>query len=446
MADRLPAAAGLALAVLLSTSAARSQVEPATPPPMPATAATPIPSGAPGAARVSFAEAVQRAMARSPASRIAGEEARRAEALVRQVRAGWLPALRGNATYTRLDADREFGGRVILAANQLSANLQLEVPIVAPQAWAASARAREALDVAKLGTVDARRQAAVLAGRAYLSVVAQRRVLESAGRALDVARAHEDFALSRLRGGVGNRLDAVRATQERASALARFEAQVTALARAQEALGLAVGEEGPLDAQEVALAEPPSVGEALRETTARTDVVLQRERAESARKAVRDDYVEYLPLLSALAQPFYQNPASLTLPTTGWQAQVLLTLPLYDGGARYGRTDERAALLEQSRLRVEATLRQARSEVRTGFEAVKRADAALAAAREAATVAREALSLAELAYRAGATSNIELVDAQRRERDAETDAAVAEDAARQARLDLLAACGRFPGP
>lgn len=446
MADRLPAAAGLALAVLLSTSAARAQVEPATPPPMPATAATPIPSGAPGAARVSFAEVVQRAMARSPASRIAGEEARRAEALVRQVRAGWLPQLRGNATYTRLDDDREFGGRVILAANQLSANLQLEVPIVAPQAWAATARAREALDVAKLGTVDARRQAAVLAGRAYLSVVAQRRVLESAGRALDVARAHEEFALSRLRGGVGNRLDAVRATQERASALARFEAQVTALARAQEALGLAVGEEGPLDAQDVALAEPPSVGEALRETTARTDVVLQRERAESARKAVRDDYVEYLPLLSALAQPFYQNPASLTLPTTGWQAQVLLTLPLYDGGARYGRTDERAALLEQSRLRVEATLRQARSEVRTGFEAVKRADAALAAAREAATVAREALSLAELAYRAGATSNIELVDAQRRERDAETDAAVAEDAARQARLDLLAACGRFPGP
>ena len=452
---RLLRGAALSLALLFGLAPSRAAAQPKELPPPPLAAgvpaipmppATPIPAGATGATKVSFAETIRRAMAKSPTAVLASEEARRAEALVRQVRASWLPALRGNATFTRLDDDREFGGRVILAANQLSANLQLEVPLVAPGGWAASARAREAASVAKLSTVDARRQVAVLAGRAYLSVIAQRRVLETAGRALDVARAHEDFALSRLKGGVGNRLDAVRATQERASAQARFEAQVTSLARAQEALGLAVGEETPLDARDVALADPPTVADALREAASRSDVSVQRERTESARKAVRDDYVEYLPLLSAVGQPFYQNPTSLTQPTTGWQAQVLLTLPLYDGGARYGRSEERAALLEQARVRTEATLRQARSEVRIAFEAVQRADASLGAAREAASVAREALSLAELAYRAGATSNIELVDAQRRERDAETDAVVAEDAARQARLDLLAACGRFPGP
>ena len=54
------------------------------------------------------------------------------------------------------------------------------------------------------------------------------------------------------------------------------------------------------------------------------------------------------------------------------------------------------------------------------------------------------VELAELSYRAGATSNIEVVDAERRAREAETAYAVAEDASRQARLDLLAACGRFP--
>jgi outer membrane protein TolC len=69
---------------------------------------------------------------------------------------------------------------------------------------------------------------------------------------------------------------------------------------------------------------------------------------------------------------------------------------------------------------------------------------ALAQAREAAKLAAEALELSQLAYRAGATSNIEVVDAERRARDAETDAAVAEDSARQARLDLLASAGRFP--
>ena len=38
----------------------------------------------------------------------------------------------------------------------------------------------------------------------------------------------------------------------------------------------------------------------------------------------------------------------------------------------------------------------------------------------------------------------EVIDAERQARDAETQAAIAEDTARQARLDLLAASGRFP--
>ncbi|MCL2449666.1 MAG: TolC family protein, partial [Polyangiaceae bacterium] len=63
---------------------------------------------------------------------------------------------------------------------------------------------------------------------------------------------------------------------------------------------------------------------------------------------------------------------------------------------------------------------------------------------QAADLARTALELAEMAYRAGAATNIEVIDAERTARDAETAVAVAEDGARQARLDLLAATGRFP--
>jgi outer membrane protein TolC len=79
-----------------------------------------------------------------------------------------------------------------------------------------------------------------------------------------------------------------------------------------------------------------------------------------------------------------------------------------------------------------------------GFEAMRRADEALLNAREAANLSREALELALLAYKAGATSNIEVIDAERRAHEAETAAAVAEDTARRARLELLAASGRFP--
>jgi outer membrane protein len=118
-------------------------------------------------------------------------------------------------------------------------------------------------------------------------------------------------------------------------------------------------------------------------------------------------------------------------------------VPLYDGGLRYGLEKERESLAYEARAALDGTQRQARSDVRSSYEALRRADDALKAAKEAAQLAKTALDLAELAYKAGATTNIEVIDAERRMRDAETQAAVAEDGARQARLDLLVATGRL---
>ena len=60
---------------------------------------------------------------------------------------------------------------------------------------------------------------------------------------------------------------------------------------------------------------------------------------------------------------------------------------------------------------------------------------------------RRAASLPSLRHavrHAGASNDLDVVDAQRRARDADNAAAIAEDAARQARIDLLAGAGRFP--
>ena len=55
------------------------------------------------------------------------------------------------------------------------------------------------------------------------------------------------------------------------------------------------------------------------------------------------------------------------------------------------------------------------------------------------------LGITTAAFEVGATTNIEVIDAQRSARDAETVAALAEDAVRRGQLDLLVALGRFPG-
>ena len=87
---------------------------------------------------------------------------------------------------------------------------------------------------------------------------------------------------------------------------------------------------------------------------------------------------------------------------------------------------------------------EARSEVRLAQESVARNVQIVAASRESAANALEALRITEIAYKAGATTNIEVVQAQQTARNAELAASLAEDRLRQARLDLVVALGQFP--
>jgi outer membrane protein TolC len=131
-------------------------------------------------------------------------------------------------------------------------------------------------------------------------------------------------------------------------------------------------------------------------------------------------------------------------PPNRLEAELALALPIYDGGLRYGQEHERRARAGEAHLKVEDTVRRVRSEVRTAYDEVAIADLALGQAEQSARFAAKALALAVAAYRGGATNNLDVIDAERRARDSETQEAVAEDAAREARLDLLAATGKFP--
>ena len=293
---------------------------------------------------------------------------------------------------------------------------------------------------------DVRRAVAIVTARTYLSVMAQHRLVQITIQARDSARAHLEDAHARFQVGSGNRLDEVRAGQELEADEAQLAQAQANLVRAREALGVLVAAEGPVEVEEqVALAAPPAQLQALRDAEEnRADVRVTQERVEAARKVLRDSWADYLPLLTAVAQPFYNSPATITQPHTGWQAQLVLTLPLFDGGFRYGLQRERSALYEESKAQLDGLLREARSEVRAAFEAVRRADESVQSARRAARLAHEALDMTMLAYREGATNDLEVVDAERRARDADVAALSAEDTARQARIDLLSASGRFP--
>ena len=151
-----------------------------------------------------------------------------------------------------------------------------------------------------------------------------------------------------------------------------------------------------------------------------------------------------MPTLAVTAQPFFQDPATITQPTFGAQAQLVLAIPLWDSGQRRSQQEEREAQLEMARAQLEQLERNATGEVRGAFEVLRHADEALVAAQKSADAAEKMLSLANAAFQAGASGGLEVVDAEQRKRSADVTAALAEDQARQARIELLIACGRLP--
>ena len=163
-----------------------------------------------------------------------------------------------------------------------------------------------------------------------------------------------------------------------------------------------------------------------------------------ADQTVKNQWSDFAPVVNVAFQPFYNYQTTITLPQAGWQATAALTWPIFDGGLRYGQQAERVLLANEAHINEDAANRQAMSDVRAALASLEHADAALLSARNAAKLAHEALDLVNVSYRAGASTNIEVIDAEKAALDADTQAAIAEDTARQARLDLLGATGKFP--
>ena len=99
--------------------------------------------------------------------------------------------------------------------------------------------------------------------------------------------------------------------------------------------------------------------------------------------------------------------------------------------------------LDQSKIQMTALQIQARSEVRLAQETLRSRERTAVLARRAADEANEVLRITTAAFEVGATTNLEVIDAQRSDLDAKTAAEAADNAVQRAKLDLLVALGRF---
>jgi outer membrane protein TolC len=314
-------------------------------------------------------EALTLIRTRSPEYATGYQEIRRAEAQSRIALAAVLPTLNGQASYLHQFLTAKFA--LLAPADNRTPPTPKLAPITTPprDTWAfggtldipiINTKGVYDVNTAKRNEVaarssfsDERRQITTSVVNTLLSSLTAERVAELNRVGLRAALERLTLAEARLKFGQGTELDRDRALQDVAASRALLISGDESLRQAREELGRALGSPRPIGV-------PPTLDlEGFEQAVARTcrlnedierrpDVVAARKRAEIADRGITSAELEVAPMLAATSSVNYATQVALS-PHTTWSLGGVLTVPFYDGGARYGRMRVARAELEQAR-------------------------------------------------------------------------------------------------
>jgi len=265
--------------------------------------------------------------------------------------------------------------------------------------------------------------------RARALVRLQERVLERARRLLEAAEAG-------YKAGTAAKLDVLRAQVQVRNAevdlLAARNQERIAMLTLRNLMG--VSDDFVFDIAEPAEEpyEPPSLTEclaqALRQRPEVKEAEYQRESANIAKQLAR---INTLPLIN-VSGSYNRYPSTTRITDKEWALNLIVSYPIFDGGRVRAELEQAKLQVEQADLNLKRTLDNIRLQVQQAYSNWQNAKERLSAAQEAVKEASETARLTEVAYKAGAVSLIDVINAQVALAQAETQEI-------QARYDLLRA-------
>jgi outer membrane protein, multidrug efflux system len=295
-------------------------------------------------------------------------------------------------------------------------------------------RIRRGIEAARadLGSEEAARRSVVLSlvsdvATGYLSLLELDQEQALAERTLISRQATLELARRRFQQGLTSELD-VRQFEAQVAVPAATLAQTERLRAQQEhQLSLLLGEppapvarRGTLTQALSTLSVPDSLPAGL---LARRPDVQQAERAYAAATArIGVAQAERLPAISISGYYGSQAPKTQNLFTNNgeiYQALAGISLPLFTGGRLVNQTAAARARADQARLQYEQSFLIALREASDALVGVRTSRDQVAAQQTQAQALRRALQLAEIRYRSGIASYIEVLEAQRSLFDAE---------------------------
>lgn len=414
----------------------------------------------------SWNDALDYLRTRSTDLKLALLDAVRADAQIRVALAGALPTITGTANVTRNVLRGEqtttdisplfqtppgapvFGTVSVPVATTVGGNVTLAQPLVALRAWYAIGTAELAAQAARMSVEDKKRTIALITANSVMTVVTAERVAEINRIGLRAALERLELTKKRASLGASSALDVLRAEQDCAQARTSIVAGDETLLKAREALGLALGVGHPIGVSRDA--SLPDLEASARKTCtpgdmleARADIVAARKHLVLGERSVRDVWLQFAPTVNLMSKTDFYSEMLPNNRNVAWSIAGVLTIPLWDGGARYGLLRDARAQREQAQTRLDATRRAALIEVEQARRAVLVSQQGLEVASQARDLAKEQDRLTRISFEIGKATSFELVDAGRQLRSAEVNLAVKELDVVQARTAAylaLAAC------
>jgi outer membrane protein TolC len=386
--------------------------------------------------------------ARSTDLRVAFDEVDKAEGQSRIALAGALTQLTatGSLTHNFFQGSYPVGPGVTApfpTANVLAGQLGLVQPLFAPRAWYAVGSARRAEETAQMTLDDKKRVLATNVAGALVAEIAAERVAEL--NRVGLRQALERLALAHRREelGSGTHLDVVRADQDVDAARSAVVFGDESARQDREALGLALGISEPVGAAQGlnidGLVSDTGTGCRLVGTADdRADLRALRTEVDIAARGVKDVWYQFLPTVtfqSALAAT--NDP--LAIPQTTWNIEGVLTVPLWDGGARYGSLRQAKAERDEADQNLIAARRTAVIQIEQARRAVLVASDARKVAVDAETHALAVDHMTQVGFLTGQGTSLDLVVSAAAVRQAQINRALRDFDLVRARIDALLA-------
>lgn len=401
---------------------------------------------------VTLAEALRRAIRLDPNYVRAVGQIDNAEWGRRAARLAFIvPALSAQLDATKYSAEFFNLGTGQPQSSAVTATLAASYEIFRLSKFTDLSATRAGLESAQASELEQRFRTAFLIESDYYGVLASQALHRVAGERL--RRAEEQLTVGRARvvSGAAVQSDSLQLKVEATRAKIELARVEVALRVAQLELGRRVGEPGAVAAAAPDSAPPlqlpvtlaEAVGEALKQGPQYRAARASERRAGALLRGARGEYLPSL-TLSGANQTF----DSKFFPTGRNISSVTLTvhLPLWDLGQREIALTQARVERDVSRAIREDLERGAQRDVTEAYEAYSTARATVDLSRTALGAAAENFRVQDARYRSGATTIVELLDAQITLTQAEADVVQADYATRQALAGLEVILGRrlFP--